>query len=134
MLKLDTHNLIMALDILEDSLMNKQEVSQKYNIPVDLLLEYEKWQLCDSVKLVIGEWQYGDEDIDRLSMIMTLHDIGFDNRTIKKYMIALLKEDKSAKTMLLAIIQKQRNDKLKSIHVLEEQLEKLDNLRSKVQI
>ncbi|WP_125587801.1 MerR family transcriptional regulator [Companilactobacillus jidongensis] len=114
--------------------MNKQEVSQKYNIPVDLLLEYEKWQLCDSVKLVIGEWQYGDEDIDRLSMIMTLHDIGFDNRTIKKYMIALLKEDKSAKTMLLAIIQKQRNDKLKSIHVLEEQLEKLDNLRSKVQI
>ncbi|MFC6323575.1 MerR family transcriptional regulator [Companilactobacillus baiquanensis] len=112
--------------------MNKQEVSKKYSIPIDVLSEYEKWNLCDSVKLVMGDWQYDDEDLDRLSMIMTLHDIGFDNDTIKEYMKTLVKEDKKANALLLTIIQKQRNLKLKKIHLLEKQIEKLDYLRNKI--
>lgn len=112
--------------------MNKQEVSKKYNIPVDVLIEYEKWHLCDSVKVIMGDWQYDDEDLDRLSMIMTLHDIGFDKAIVKQYMEILVREDKSANSMLLAIIQKQRNTNLKKIHLLEDKIEKLDNLRSKL--
>ncbi|MFD1418668.1 MerR family transcriptional regulator [Companilactobacillus keshanensis] len=113
--------------------MNKQEVNKKYGIPISMLLEYEKWQLCDSVKVIMGDWKYDEQDIDRLSMIMTLHDIGFDNETIRNYMRILVAEDNSANSMLLVIIQKQRNDKLSKIHLLENQLEKLDNLRGEIQ-
>ena len=57
--------------------MTVQEASERYNIPVKILKEYESWGLCDAVKNVMGVWQYDEEDIKRLSMIMTLHDIGF---------------------------------------------------------
>lgn len=54
--------------------MTKQEASERYNIPIWLLDEYESWGLCQEVKKVMGSWQYDDSDLERLSMIMTLHD------------------------------------------------------------
>ena len=42
--------------------------------------------MCGSVKKVMGMWQYDDQDIERLSMIMTLHDIGFDSSEVEEYM------------------------------------------------
>lgn len=57
--------------------MTKGEASEKYNIPIEVLKEYESWGLCGEVKKVMGAWQYDDQDLERLGMIMTLHDIGF---------------------------------------------------------
>jgi DNA-binding transcriptional MerR regulator len=34
----------------------------------------------------MGSWHYDESDIERLSMIMTLHDVGFTNEEIHKYM------------------------------------------------
>ena len=70
--------------------MTKTEASEFYNIPVELLDEYESWGLCGEVKKVMGAWQYDDRDIERLSMIMTLHDIGFSNNDIETYMLSLI--------------------------------------------
>ena len=58
----------------EGETMTKQEASERYNIPIWLLDEYESWGLCQEVKKVMGSWQYDDSDLERLSMIMTLHD------------------------------------------------------------
>ena len=55
--------------------MTINEASERYNIPIEVLKEYESWGLCDEVRRVMGVWQYDDRDIQRLSMIMTLHDI-----------------------------------------------------------
>ena len=33
-----------------------------------------------------GAWHYDDSDIERLSMIMTLHDVGFTNEEVHQYM------------------------------------------------
>ena len=57
--------------------MTKDEASQRYRIPPHILDEYESWGLCGALKKVMGAWQYDDEDLERLSTIMTLHDIGF---------------------------------------------------------
>ena len=65
--------------------MTKTEASECYNIPVEVLDEYESWGLCGEVIKVMGAWQYDDRDIERLSMIMTLHDIGFSNKEIDVY-------------------------------------------------
>ena len=59
--------------------MTKQEASQRYSIPLWLLDEYESWGLCQ-------EGQYGDSDLERLSMILTLHDVGFTVREVEAYM------------------------------------------------
>ena len=54
--------------------MTIDEASRRYNIPVKILREYESWGLCGEVKKVMGSWRYDDSDIERLSIIMTLHD------------------------------------------------------------
>ena len=54
--------------------MTIEEASEKYCIPIKILKEYESMELCKTVKRVMGEWHYDDEDIKRLSMIMTLYE------------------------------------------------------------
>ena len=70
-----------------------KEVSERYNIPIKILKEYEKWEPCGTVKKVMGAWQYDDQDIERLSMIMTLHDMGFNNGEAETYMRLTLEGD-----------------------------------------
>ena len=55
--------------------MTINEASERYKIPIKILQEYESWGLCGEVKKIMGSWQYDDSDIERLSTIMTLHDI-----------------------------------------------------------
>lgn len=59
--------------------MTMKEASEHYGIPIKILKEYEKWGLCGAVKKVMGEWQIDAEDLERLSLIMTLHDSGFNS-------------------------------------------------------
>ena len=58
--------------------MTIHEASERYNIPLEILRDYESWGLCGAVKEVMGSWQYDDTDLERLSLIMTLHDAGFE--------------------------------------------------------
>ena len=36
--------------------MTKQEASERYQIPMHILSEYESWGLCGAVKEVMGAW------------------------------------------------------------------------------
>ena len=40
--------------------MTINEASERYNIPLEILREYESWGLCGAVKKVMGAWQYDD--------------------------------------------------------------------------
>lgn len=113
--------------------MTKKEASEKYRIPMEILEEYEKWNLCGEVKKVMGAWQYDDVDLDRLGMIMTLHDIGFSNTEIEEYMHLYLKGDETvAKRM--RILKQKREQTLDEIHFQEKRLEYLDYLRYKTRV
>lgn len=108
--------------------MTIYEASEKYNIPIKILQEYESWGLCGEVKKVMGSWRYDDSDIERLSTIMTLHDIGFTNEEIEKYMRLLLKgEDTEQERMKM--LNTKRDNTLDEIHFKEKQLDRLDYLR-----
>lgn len=104
------------------------EASEKYNIPVKILQEYESWGLCGEVKKVMGSWQYDDSDIERLSTIMTLHDIGFTNAEVERYMKLLL-QGASGEEERLKMLETKRNGTLDEIHFKERQLDRLDYLR-----
>ncbi len=112
--------------------MTMQEASKRYCIPVEVLREYERWGLCGVVKTVMGAWQYDDEDIERLSMIMTLHDIGFDNEQVERYMRLML-EERNSEEKRMRMLELLRDSTLDEIHVKQKQLDRMDYLRYKLQ-
>jgi DNA-binding transcriptional MerR regulator len=108
--------------------MTINEASERYNIPIKILQEYESWGLCGEVKKIMGSWRYDDSDIERLSTIMTLHDIGFTNEEIEKYMHLLLK-GKATEQERMKMLNNKRDSTLDEIHFKEKQLDRLDYLR-----
>ena len=66
--------------------MTMGEAGCRYGIPEEILQEYERWGLCGAVKQVMGERECGELDLERLSLIMTLHDIGFSAEEVELYM------------------------------------------------
>ncbi len=112
--------------------MTKDGANQRYRIPPHILDEYESWGLCGAVKKVMGVWQYYDEDLERLSTIMTLHDIGFTAEEVETYMRLLLEQPDSDKKRL-RMMEEKRNETLDEIHFHERQLQRLDYLRHEIQ-
>ncbi len=110
--------------------MTIKEAIEKYCIPINILKEYENMRLCSTVKRVLGAWQYDQQDIERLSMIMTLHDTGFSTEDIDEYMQLLLSGKNNEEC--LKILDEKRSHTLDKIHVLEKQLDNLDYLRSQM--
>ena len=45
----------------------------------------------------MGVWQYDDEDLERLSIILTLHVIGFTTEEAETYMRLLLEQPRAAR-------------------------------------
>ena len=112
--------------------MTKEQASQRYNIPVEILDEYERWGLCAEVKKVMGAWQYDDRDLERLSMITTLHDSGFTNAEVEAYM-RLYMAGESTLAERMRMLNAKRDTALSEIHFKEKQLERMDYLRHKIQ-
>ena len=112
--------------------MTKDEASQRYRIPPHILDEYENWGLCGALKKVMGAWQYDDEDLERLSTIMTLHDIGFTADEVETY-IRLLLEQPDSDRQRLRMMEEKRKATLDEIHFRERQLQRLGYLRHEIQ-
>ncbi len=119
---------LVAWVILKGSIgMTIYEVSQRYSIPIELLYAYESWGLFNSEGKP-GERQYDDMDLERLSLMITLRDAGFDKEEIKTYMRLLL-EGESTEKQRVKMLNQRRKAALEEIHYKEAQLEKLDYLR-----
>lgn len=111
--------------------MTIEEASERYRIPMHILREYESWGLCGAVKKVMGDWQYDDGDLERLSTIMTLHDIGFTTQEVETYMRLLLEGEPSG-AQRLRMLEAKRSAALDEIHFKEHQLQRLDDLRHEI--
>lgn len=111
--------------------MTIDEASEKYNIPIKILKEYESWGLCHEVKKIMGSWQYDEIDIERLSIIMTLYDIGFTNEEIEKYMLLLIEGEQSEEERMAMLNQKRENI-LGEVHFKERQISRLDYLKYEI--
>ena len=111
--------------------MTIYEASERYGIPMKILREYEQWGLCKAVKKVMGAWKYDDSDLENLSMIMTLHDIGFSMEEVETYMRLLL-DGENTESQRMRMLDEKRNNALDEIHFHERQLERLDYLRHEI--
>mgnify|MGYP001623119406 FL=1 len=89
--------------------MTIDEVSRCCGIPLKALQEYD------------------NADPERLSVLITLHQIGFESAEIEAYMKLLEKEDSDGQR--LRILERKRRRLLDEIHFQEKQLSQLDYLR-----
>ena len=112
--------------------MTQREASEQYHIPLSILQEYESWGLCGAGKPACGAWQYDDEDLDRLSTVMTLHDIGFTAGEAERYMRLLLEKPERLQARL-CMLEEKRKEILDEIHLRERKLQRLDYLRHEMQ-
>ena len=107
--------------------MKIKEVSEKYNVPMTALRYYEKAGLFNQVKRINGIREYDDLDIERLSLILTLKNIGLSNETILKY-IELNEQGAHTKKQQIQVLKLERQKLLDSIHNQQKNIDSLDYL------
>lgn len=112
--------------------MTMAQVSEKYQIPMEILREYESWNLGGEAKKILGARQYDDSDIKRLSIVLTLREAGFTGREAERYM-KLLARGEATEAERLKMINDRRGGTLDEIHRKEKQLDRLDYLRFSMQ-
>ncbi len=100
--------------------MKKQELCKKYNIPEKIINEYEVLTKKDGTV-------YNDDDLEKLSIIMTLCDAGFSEAEIKSYM-----KPCADKKELIAMLNAKRESTLDEIHFKEKQIANIDCLMYKI--
>ena len=122
----DSHGIGLVPKYIED-LKGKQLFPDR---KIKILKEYESMELCKTVKRVMGEWHYDDEDIKRLSMIMTLYQTDFSKEDIDEYMQLILSGENDEEC--LKILSQKRKKALDKIHILEKQISNLDYLKNEI--
>ena len=108
--------------------MTRQEISRRYQIPLDVLLAYEQWTFCGAAGQRADARQYDDSDLERLSTVMTLLEIGFCMPEAEAY-LRLALEGVPADARRLRMLEARRGAILEEIHGRERQLQRLDCLR-----
>lgn len=111
--------------------MTADEICTYYQIPKKILKEYHEWGLCEAICIAMEDWEYTDIDIQRLGMIMTLYDVGFQNEEVEIYMKLLLESEENG-DMRLHMLDTLRSKALDEIHLKERQLMRVDYLRKEI--
>lgn len=111
--------------------MTEDEVCHKYNIPLKIIDEYCRWDCDCCTGCAHSDGQYTEADLERLSTIVTLYDVGFSKEEIERYMNLLI-QGESTGAERLKMLSKKRSDSLDEIHCKEKQLSCLDYLRHKI--
>ena len=75
--------------------------------------------------MTMDEWRYDNQDLEYLSMIRALHDMGFTSLEVETYMKLLL-AGASTKWERMKMLNEKRSQ------ALERQLERMDYLRNDI--
>ena len=109
--------------------MTRKELTQCCRIPPAVLREYDSLEVRSIAEA--QDQEYGDGDLARLSLLLTLRDIGFAPEERAQY-LSLLAEGKENAAELLRMLAQKRSGLLQDIHQRERQLAQLDYLRHQI--
>lgn len=107
--------------------MNKDEATKHFNIPQNVIDEYEKL----NTTFVEEHLDYTDKDVENLGTMMTLYDVGFSNEEVAHIMEIMIAEDKS-KMNCKKMLDEKRCQCLDEIHNKENQINSIDYLINKI--
>lgn len=103
--------------------MTREEIHRDYQIPLSVIKAYDEWALSGSKTP-----QYSEEDLRRLSLLVTLHEAGFSAPEAQAY-LRLDGEVGDTRGQRLLLLNARRKAMLEEIHCAEKRLERLDGLR-----
>ena len=113
--------------------MTITEASKTYKIPLALLRWYameqagaerkNKKEIENGNAINAAAFHFTEEDIEKLSLIMTLQDIGFGKKEIETW-LRLQQEDKNSCAACLKMLNKLRSETLDTIHGKEKALDR----------
>ena len=122
--------------------MTITEASKTYKIPLALLRWYaaeqtgaedkNKKKIKKGNAINAAAFHFTEEDIEKLSLIMTLQDIGFGKKEIETW-LRLQQDDKNSCAACLKMLNKLRSETLDTIHGKEKALDRIDYLRYELQ-
>ena len=113
--------------------MTREEACRRYEIPVEILKEYERCGFCRDRDQAPGACRYEDSDLERISLMMTLCEAGLDPQERETYMRMFLAGQDTLEARL-RILDERREDTLREIHGRERQLDLLDDLRHRLRM
>lgn len=102
--------------------MTREEACARHEIPMEAMEAYERWGLSGSDR------QYAQEDLEHVSMIAALYDMGFETGEVERYMRLLLSDADTSRERM-KMLELRRAATLSEIHLRERQLERQDYLR-----
>lgn len=109
-----------------------EEASRQYEIPAYIREEYEQLGPDGKQKNYMGSWECGRCDLEYMSLMITLHQIGFEGEEVKKYMM-LVMQGEGAEAERMKMLDQKRDSTLDKIHFCEGQIALLDYLRYEIQ-
>ena len=86
-----------------------EEVSSTYSVPIETIKKFEKEGFFDDMKEMDGKKIFEDQDLKKLSFMLTLQSIGFsmlEIRTFLDYMI----QGEATMDLRINMLKKQRNN------------------------
>lgn len=102
--------------------VTEQELLKKYDIPAEIIDKYRKLYKCSS---------FDDADVQKMSIIMTLYEVGFDDKETEKYIKLYLSSYDTTKERLEMLTTK-RKGVLSDIHSRQKQIDCIDYMRYKI--
>lgn len=102
--------------------MTMRDVNTRFCVPIDVMEKYEAWGF--------GSGDYTNRDLDQLSLMLTLQDIGFQSAQIEQYMRLMNTENSGSQRLIM--LNTKRREMLDQIHLKEKQLDRLDFLRYEI--
>lgn len=111
--------------------MTMEEVAIRYGIPKKIFLEFKAWGLLNREGKDRVPERYDDSDLQLISLMITLHQIGFSSEEVRRYMKLMLEGEDTAMERM-KMLNHRRKQALEEIHFREKQLENLDYLRHQI--
>ena len=105
--------------------MNINEISLTYNVLVDCIQDFENQGFFDEVKHIDGEKIYEEKDIQKLSFLMTLKNVGMSIQDMKKY-IQYISEGDSTLSQRIDMLTRYRQALLEKAHTCYKSIDILD--------
>lgn len=107
--------------------MTRRDVMERYHLSASVLEEYDGWDFCRTPAEA-----YTPDDLERLSLLLTLLDVGFTAQEAKMFVRSALQEPDCPR-LRLRLLEEKRAALLDDIHLREQKLQRLDYLRYEIQ-
>ena len=112
--------------------MTIAEASRNYQIPAEILREYEEISHRWPRLALAEECECTEQDLKALDLLILLHTSGFNEQETRDY-FASADDPGTQSHRQLGMLERKRTAVLKEIHQKEEQLNHLDYLRYEIQ-